>query len=172
MNISPIYVDGICLRKGKYNILVTKDGFKPFKEWIELSKDLSLTVSLQLQDSSAQSVETSAKSGNVNASSPKLSDINLQDFNAEGDFLWGDAASRHLAMNRLFWQDEPVNADVGKHYTEAKKICSSLRLPVGDDEISGFRLPTRVELNELYSLKSSLNIPQRENIILLTLGVF
>ena len=38
LNIAPEYVSGMLLAQGKYHIEVTKDGYQPKKEWVNLSK--------------------------------------------------------------------------------------------------------------------------------------
>jgi hypothetical protein len=40
MNIKPKYYDGIKLKKGKYHIVISKDGYETLDQWISLNKDL------------------------------------------------------------------------------------------------------------------------------------
>jgi len=47
MNIKPKYYDGIKLKNGKYDIRVSKKGYKTVRAWIELNKDEYFTVTLQ-----------------------------------------------------------------------------------------------------------------------------
>jgi uncharacterized membrane protein YhaH (DUF805 family) len=46
LNIKPKYYDGIKLKKGKYHIAVTKDGYQPLKRWISLEQDGSFDVNM------------------------------------------------------------------------------------------------------------------------------
>lgn len=57
MNISPSYRDGIELEMGKrFDVLVTKSGFNPWRQWFELS-DKRKTLNVQLQKSMRYSFE-------------------------------------------------------------------------------------------------------------------
>ncbi len=48
LNIKPRYRDNIALQPGKYLVEVTKEGYQPFKEWVELTKrDKGLKVQLR-----------------------------------------------------------------------------------------------------------------------------
>lgn len=58
MNIKPVYYDGIELAEGKYDVLVTKPGYKPKRMWIEVNKATFAEVELAESDSSDESVMT------------------------------------------------------------------------------------------------------------------
>jgi len=47
MNIKPKYHDGILLKKGRYDIRVSKRGYKTFRQWITINQDSHYTITLQ-----------------------------------------------------------------------------------------------------------------------------
>lgn len=47
MNIKPKYQQGIELKKGKYDIEVTKDNHKTFRKWVSIEKHTTLNVNLE-----------------------------------------------------------------------------------------------------------------------------
>ena len=55
MNIKPKYVHGIELNEGKYDIYVTKKGFKSKRVWVDVNKATVLHVTLSELDSASES---------------------------------------------------------------------------------------------------------------------
>jgi|GEM_PF-1078163 len=62
MNISPKYRDKITLIEGKYDILVQKKGYKTYRKWIDLDKNLVLNVKLNPKMGTLKPTKTADKS--------------------------------------------------------------------------------------------------------------
>jgi len=59
MNITPKYEPGIKLKTGKYDVLVAKNGYKEWREWVEIvNSNLSIDVSLESKSSNSSIDET------------------------------------------------------------------------------------------------------------------
>jgi len=56
MNIKPKYYPGMELKKGKYDVLVTKLGFKPKRMWIDITKAIVIHATLVEEISNDESL--------------------------------------------------------------------------------------------------------------------
>lgn len=79
-----------------------------------------------------------------------------------GAVLWGNSASNTIQIGNLLWQDAPNNSKAGKYWKEAKSYCADLHIDNNTGQISGFRLPTKEEMNELYQYKELLKYSANE----------
>ncbi|OAD21456.1 TPR repeat protein [Candidatus Thiomargarita nelsonii] len=50
MNINPKYQPGICLKRGKYDVFVTHQGYESYRQWLKITdSNVSLDVTLMLK---------------------------------------------------------------------------------------------------------------------------
>ena len=66
MNIKPKYYDGIKLKKGKYDIRVSKKGYQTVRTWINLQKDEYFTVTLKKKQSSYSNTSSIPANASLN----------------------------------------------------------------------------------------------------------
>ncbi len=118
MNIKPKYRDNILLKKGKYLIEVSKDGYETYKKWINLQKYKILHVNLKKRKISALSFDK--------------------------DFIWREHKiedrfrkySLYTLMDNLkismgkkrIWLDNKVSKAHNVKWNLANRYCNSLHL--------------------------------------------
>jgi hypothetical protein len=133
-NISKSYYDGIKLKKGRYNIRVSKDGYITKSGYIDLKSDTNIAITLDKEPIAT----TSYISHKTTATTI---------------YTWIDPDTG------LMWQNEKYTAEDDRNYKKnieggkvwnwwnAKEYCQNLQL----DGYSDWRLPTRDELKTIIS---------------------
>ena len=85
MNIRQVYEDGILLVAGRYDIEVSASGFDTWREWIDLEKDLELTIDLTASDAELL-VES------------RPADANLKIFTQADDLKWEGKTGERVGL--------------------------------------------------------------------------
>ena len=127
LNIKPKYKDGIWLKSGKYHIEVSAKKHVTYKKWINLDKDINLTIILKRQEN-----------------------ISL------GFVEWKSQIGIKY-IDGLYWQDQAVNKKKKMDWNDAKNYCENLVVNNGKVDIDDFTLPTESELLSLSKSNSLLD---------------
>ena len=147
MNIVPKYTAGILLEKGKYNIQITKPGYKTFRQWIEVDDEKQLTVTLE-KSIPLLAVRTDKE--------PSTSII------TNGDFLWEkNSSSKKNPYNYIIrnfdgylWSNIRPNDGYGKSgtrsWSSAKKYCDKLSIDIKGVRLDEFEMPDKNSLLTLW----------------------
>ena len=127
LNIKPKYEDGIWLKSGKYHIEVSAKKHVTYKKWINLNKDINLTIALKRKE------------------------------NVSLGFVEWKSQVGIKYIDGLYWQDQAINKKQKMNWNDAKNYCQNLVIKNGKVDIDDFTLPTESELLSLYKANSSLD---------------
>lgn len=142
--LSAKYSDGVFLTRGKYSLLIQKDGYIPKRIKIDLQSDLNLEIALEkIAEPVKQKVETENKtyvSKPINTkkktSSSSSADWNKRIFKGERSYSkFSDNLVKDNFTN-LVWTKN--SSDNYMNWNSAKSYCEDLTV----DGYSDFRLPT------------------------------
>jgi hypothetical protein len=138
MNITPKYYDGIKLKKGKYDIKISKSGYITKQGFIDLKSNTSINITLKEEEKyvapvSRPTTVTTTNNGYQPKWNPKI---------YKGKRSYSRHSSNTVKDNYtgLIWQKS--NNGQKYNWNDAKSYCSSLSL----DGITNWRLPTQKEL--------------------------
>jgi len=111
MNINPIFEQGILLDPGKYDILVSKTGYKPRREWVTITdKDVQLDFILN---------PTLGTLAAQNAEKIKISEDDTPRYALHVDTTPADAIVQVMNISPKFEQDMLLKS--GKYYLRVSK---------------------------------------------------
>ena len=119
LNIKPRYYNGIWLKTGKYHIEVSKEGYKPHRQWVVLYRDKKITI--------------------------KLKKILLA---ANGVLTWKKGEESYSINGQIFQMQSPDRAEK-MIWQEAKEYCSGLNVSLYGFSANNFSLPKDTQLLEL-----------------------
>ncbi len=120
LNITPEYKSNIKLTAGKYDIKVSKNGYKPYRKRINLYKNTTLNISLQ------------------KFTKRELKSQIFTNGKIEWNSRFKNSYPKHI--NGLYWEDDS-SSTVNETYNQGKIQCKELG--------NNFRMPTIHELKKI-----------------------